>query len=190
MNRERAHAAEDLRLSLALAAARTARRNHPSYLAWGGALLLAVALLYLLMSYNALAAANDRLESAKGNAEEAAKITGKLAALIAAEQGAEGLRAFDPAPNLRTEIDRIAKDAGFKGDAPVPRVVPDQVPGVKGVLRKFTYDVRGQQLPVLMTWMDRCTKQINGLEVYSITLTPEPTAWNLKVTFSRWEREQ
>ncbi|NUQ67780.1 MAG: hypothetical protein HUU18_05820 [Phycisphaerales bacterium] len=190
MNPGQTHAAEDLRFTLAMAAARTARRNRPAYLAWCGVLLLVVAGLYLLMSYQALGAAHDRLESAKRTADEASKITGKLASLIAAEQGAEGLRAFDPAPNLRTEIDRIARDAGFKGEPPVPRVVPDQVPGVRGILRKFSYEVRGQQLPVLMTWMDRCTKQINGLEVYSITLTPEPTAWNLKVTFSRWEREQ
>jgi len=190
MNADRAHASDELRLSLSIAAARKARGNHPAYLAWGGALLLVISGVYLLLSYSALGAARERLETSRVNAEEATKITGKLAALIVAEQGTEGLRAFDPAPNLRTEIDRIAKDAGFKGDAPVPRVVPDTVPGVKAILRKFTYDVRGQQLPVLMTWMDRCTKQINGLEVYSVTLTPEPTAWNLKVTFSRWEREQ
>lgn len=190
MSTHPAQASEDLRLSLSMAAARTARRNHPVMLVYASTLLLLIAGIYLLTSFTSLQDARDREDSAKLNAEEATRITGRLASLIAAEQGGEGLRAFDPAPNLRTEIDRIARDAGFKGDPPVPRVTPDKVPGVNAILRKVQYDVRGQQLPVLMTWMDRCTRQINGLEVYSITLTPEPSAWSLKVVFSRWEREQ
>ena len=55
---------------------------------------------------------------------------------------------------------------------------------------KFDYEVRDESLAALMDWMNRAVAAVEGLEVYSVSIKPEAQAWNLRVTFSRWEREQ
>lgn len=185
------HAADD-RLELAMHAARAERRSRPVHLLVLAALVLVAAAVYLALSYASLGRASASLAAVRASGTEAVTLAHRLAALKALETGASGPRAFERMENLRTEIERRARDAGFKNTGPMtPRSINESPAGVRGaMMRRLEYNVRAETLPVLMDWMQRCVREINGLEVYALTLIPETDGWSLKVTFSRWERRE
>lgn len=188
-------AGADRRLELALEAARSERRNRPVGVVVIAGLLFGVALIYVLLAFSALAGAKSRLDATQVKASEAVRVASRLAALKAAEASGSGPRAFEKNANLLTDISTQAREAGFKPEN-IDKVIPkstyvNRPSGTKGVLqRQYSYEVRAEPLPVLLDWLNRCTAKINGLEVYSVSLTPEAQSWFLKVTFSRWERDE
>jgi len=80
-------------------------------------------------------------------------------------------------------------DVGLKDRIPLPAARPPDVQRALGSQQlRFDYEVRDEDLPRLLSWVQKCIADVSGLEVYSVTLRPEAHKWKLNVSFSRWER--
>jgi hypothetical protein len=49
--------------------------------------------------------------------------------------------------------------------------------------------VRDRSLPNLLEWTRLVTDEIEAMRVGQVTLTPQQDRWELRVTFTRYERE-
>ena len=181
-------AQEDAKLALASAAARAERQNQPKSLLYGAGLLLVAASIFLAISFFGSRAASSALKTQRGHAESIMRQAGELRALHEAA-ATEGPKLVQRETQFLTRIEQAGVDVGLKAKIPVPtKRGPERQLSTGSMQTKFDYEIKDEQLPMLLAWMERAVAQVPGLEVYSVSIKPDVHVWTLRVTFSRWEK--
>ncbi len=183
-----AESIQELRDHLAGAAARREQHNRPTVLLLAGGLVFAVTLVVLVVCVTQRLSADRDLARARTQAQDLGSKAARLEQLTQAssQKGRAGIGA--PIETIRSRISAVAREAGVKGDVPLP--TPKT--GAKNAgarQQRLQYEVRDESLDNLLAWMQNAVRDVPGLEVYSVTLRPEPATWYCKVVFSRWEWE-
>ena len=182
---------EEARLLAAAQAARSERRNSPRYLIFGAGLVLAMALLWLLMSYRSFAAAKASLAKQLADRETIARNVTELQQLKAASGADNGPRLAEQEGAIRTRLREIGKAAGLKEENITPKAVRrEQRKDLGSVLLTASFDARDESLAPLFSWLERTVAEMPGVEVYKISIRPEAQKWYMQVTFSRWEKPE
>lgn len=176
----------DARFELATAAATAARANRPTMLIVVAAALLAVAMIAAAVSLTGRLAAERRLVSERGRAQELVNLAARLKQLDEAAAASGGKRA-GRISGLPTTLNQLARTAGLRSDPSLKNLPPYRTGDV--VRNKIEYEVRDESLEAVLRWIDQATRQVQGLEVFSLNVKPEGQNWHVKVTFSWWENQ-
>ena len=180
---------EDARLEQAASAARTARRNQPKGLFVIAGVLLLLSMIYALTAWMSYREAGEDLADAHTQADTAVKMAGKLQALRAA--ASSNPTQGGSASLLRTRIEQAGLDAGLSRAVTVPTSRSQPFPSLGSVQWKYSYEnITDPSLSALLAWVEKSVASVPGLEVYSISIKPQPNQWQLRVTFSRWEKAE
>jgi hypothetical protein len=185
MSRANLAAQEEARLALAATAARAERQNQPKVLLYGAGLLLLIALIFLGTSFRTSVAAASDLRAQRKQAEDIVKDAGELKAIREAVKSGP---VNQSAIQVRTRIEQAGADVGLKARVPTANTRTDPQPGLHSKQMRYDYEIRDEELPKLLQWVQKSVQDVPGLEVYSISLKPEAHQWTLRVSFSRWER--
>ncbi|HYE63637.1 MAG TPA: hypothetical protein VD997_16720 [Phycisphaerales bacterium] len=178
---------EDARIEQAAAAARTARRNQPKGLLLLASVLLVGAIIYLTMGFLAQREAAGELRDAREQAQETVAYAARLRALKAAAASAPQANAS--VSFLRTRIEQAGMEAGLTEAVRLPRETPENVQQSLGSRkRNFEYTISDPSMGALLSWMQRAVAAVPGLEISSVSITPEANKWRVRVIFSRWEK--
>ena len=176
----------DGRAALAASAARRERENRPAFLIVLTTVAFVAALLYLVVSIYDLRAAQKQLDTRRSVATQTVELAGQIVQLRA-KASTQGEGGSQPITQIRSRIQAIATESGVTGRVPVPSDRFDRVGG--SIRRRFEFTgVTDESLPSLIQWLDRAVEEIPGLEVYSVSVKPGPTVWQMNVSFSRWEK--
>ena len=166
---------------------RTERTNRPtSYIVLAGAALL---LSMLFVGYYALArsSASSRYQAEVTRAAAVQRLVQKLQAY---DNANESLREqFAPLPDLQSRIADAATAAGLKSR---PAAQTPVTSGNAGDLVRRTWrynDIREESIEKTFDWINRCTREVRGLELIGLVVRPEAQNWKVEVTFGRWERK-
>lgn len=180
---------EDERYELAGQASARERRNRPRGLLVLGLVVAAIGLITLGVGFLRDRSATADLRKHERQLAELVRLDAQLQALASAD-GPDDADELAPVPNLLTQLEDLAIDAGL-GKPPTPQPRPDRERTAEGLQRiKITYPtMRSSDPAVLLGWVRDATEQIPGLEVFSISLRPGATDWTMSVTFTRWERK-
>lgn len=184
-------ALEQLRSELAATGDRTQRANRPRMLVLLALAVLAGSLLYALSQWRSKGDAENKLVRARNFANDALDAAGRLQSLKArAAQNQAQSAGADVLTQLRSKVQDAAEAAGVKqARSLLPRSTRANRPqNSKSVQNLYDYEARDESLPALLSWVDRTTAEVSGLEVTNISISPEATQWFIKVTFARWER--
>lgn len=185
---------DDGRIELAMAAARTERRNRPRGLVVLAAVVLAASIVFLLWVLASRAAAATSLSRANASLAVIDGVTKQLDAM-------ERQRA---SPRFNPENDMVGLLQRFAGSLGLPRTEvsskdPTTAAAVKGfVKRTYSTTINEADPELLLSWVAQSSDgaKFPGLEIDSMRLTPGRTSetgrvvWNLDITFRRWERQQ
>ncbi|MFA6045246.1 MAG: hypothetical protein WC718_09690 [Phycisphaerales bacterium] len=182
---------EDRRHEIVAMAARTERGNQPRHLLLISLALVVAALVYLMIGWRAQAGAEQSLREEKRNAETVQNALGTLRALQAAGTSA-GPKANESSASILSQFQRAGSDAGLKNPVTLPKSGSgraSQTSSNKDVAKvTWVYTLKDPSLSALWEFMKRATESVSGLEVYSVSLKPVGTDWELTVEFCRWER--
>jgi hypothetical protein len=181
-------AQEETRLALASAAARTERQNQPRVLLFAAGLLLLIALIFVGVAFQGSLAASSDLRSQRLQTDDVIKRAGRYKALR--EAGSSDAAIIHPQQNqLVSRIQGAGVDAGLKNPVPLYTAKREEKPpGMGAKQTRYDFDVKDEELPKLLLWVQKATASVPGLELYSITLKPEAHQWSLRATFSIWEK--
>jgi hypothetical protein len=179
----------DERFAIASVASASERENRPRHLVLLAAVVFAASLVYLSVQASERSTAKRQL---KGRIAEVDRVEGmateikRLDEQIAANAAGSGVGV--PMPDVLSRLEGFATEAGLK-DPLSHRRGPGRNEG-GATLYTYPYEVRDPSLESVMTWLQKSVEGIPGLEVQSVRIRPEPTAWSVQVTLSRWERSQ
>lgn len=184
---------EDARMIAAASAARTERQNQPRHLIILALVMLVIAAATLLNAMNASAAADRSLAFQKTKASRVASKLGELEALRQRQSSAESsTKLNESSSQIMAKITGAGATVGIKEPVRPPSITTPKANDQGSRQLKLPFTVSDESLPTLLAWVDRCLAEVSGLEVYSISVAPEPpqnpTRWKLSVTFSRWEK--
>lgn len=183
-------AARDARFELASLAARRERANRPTlWLVAAGALLVAM-LAYLAVAFVQSVNAEKALRKEIATTQDVLRMADELRTLdrAAKDRGKAGVG--EPIPDMFSRIQTAARDAGMATDLGAPRSTNEPRSSVPNVIgKRFEYsNVHEESLESVLSWIDRSTRSVPGLELHTLTLKPEPRSWQVRVVFRRWER--
>lgn len=187
----RAAMSDEARYELTMAAAARARANRPSALVAGAVVLLILAVVAMAWGLVARARAMSDLRAAQSEQARVEGLVGEWTALVDAERtqagGKVGLGAR--ISDLYTRMEQYATRAGLAKRPDTPRENPTTRPNTNIRVIEYSYtNVKDPSLKALLEWVRIATAEVPGLEVYGITLKPDPNNWTMNVTFRRWER--
>jgi hypothetical protein len=182
---------EDDKLLAASQAAGNERANRPTVLLLLAGFVLAAALLFALVSYSQYAAAKRVLARQSYEATTIAQNVAAVRALRANSAADTGRGLSEQDETIRSRLIDIAVGAGInRAGINPPTLTRVRKPNLGSVQMNVTFDVRDPNLQALMTWLDRATEQMAGIEVQKIKLEPKEQDWRLLVTFTRWEKAE
>lgn len=179
---------EDAKFELSLAATARERRNRPMVLVFGAAALLIVSGLLAIYGVATRASARSELRIRQEDQSRAEALVGEWKRLVQAETASPVASGIQK-PFKISSMEDLAVRARMKNKPTPPSTREDKSrPGL--IITRYTYpDVRDPNLDALVEWVRIATEEMQGLDVESITLKPEPAAgWKMDVTFRRWER--
>jgi hypothetical protein len=178
----------DATAGLSLAAARTARRNRPSFLVALGILALAIGLIYALTGW---LSHRDALVQATRAETFAKKILDAAAQLknLQATEGSGGPRVGDQG-NVLSRIEAAGQRAGLSKAVPVGNTTRTPNRDTGWVQIGHQYNVKDPSLDAILRWMQFAADDNPGLEVSQAVLRPEATEWSMTVVFNRWEKPE
>ena len=179
---------DDARFRIAMTAAARERSNRPRGLVVGASALLALAALICLLGVVSRARAAAGLREEDRRARETDRRLNEVRALRAAQEG-ESTPAGEPLGvlELAQRLGDMAQQVGLK-DRPQP---PREVSETRGriVIKRYSYQaVRSPDLAPALEWLSRATREIPGLELTGLELTPDASGWVVAPTLRRWER--
>ena len=184
--------ADDARFELALAASAHERANRPRAVVAAAVVAVVVAAVVALWGWSSLRSARSGLRAALNEQVEVEAMTREWEKLDRQERenGAGGQPGTGrQITDLYSRMEQLATRAGLK-DKPQPPRANESLRGPIKII-EYTYNnVRDASLKALLEWTRLASAEIPGMEVYGLTLKPDPNNWNLVVTFRRWERTQ
>lgn len=190
MSQMPASSAADARFELASAAMRRERANRPTTWLVAAALVLVAVLIYLAVAFYKSVNAEKALAREITTTRDVLRMTSEIHALAATatERGRAGIG--EPIPDLFSRLQAAARDAGMSTDLGAPRTSNDRPSGMPNVNgKRYEYaNVHEESLESVLTWIERSTRSVPGLELHTLALKPEPRSWQVRVVFRRWER--
>lgn len=177
---------EELKSELGSAALRQEGQNRPVKLVVVTGVVLVASVVFLLMGTSRRFSANDKLERGKARTMEVLSLADRLEKLKAAAQQRAGANLGVPIEGIRSRIVAAGTEAGLKSPVQLPSVKKYRG-GSEAAQQRLAYDVHDESLEAIVRWIQVALEGTSGLEVYAISIRPEATQWNCKVTFSRWE---
>jgi hypothetical protein len=179
------------RFELASRAASTERSTRPRHWILLAGLLLVVALGTLVFAVRSSVEASDRLERQQSIFTQTLESVGRMKALQAAASSG-GPRLSEPSTQVLSRIERAGIDAGLADPVKLPRDTRKDAarPGAVALATRWTYEVRDPNLPVILAWLEACTRTVPGLEVQSVVVRPEANVWQVTAVFVKWERAE
>lgn len=183
---------DEARFELALAASGRERANRPRALVVGAVLALVLALLAAVWGLSSRRAARASLRAAQAEQVQVDEMLKEWDTLERLEReggpgGAAGIG--KPIDGLYSKMEQLATRAGIKDKPQPPRPIENNRPPLKIIEYNYT-NVKDASLKALLEWPRLASAEIPGMEVYGLTLKPDPINWTLNVTFRRWERAQ
>jgi len=179
---------DDARFELAMRAAGRARRNRPTALLVASAAAFVVALAAAAWGFSTRASARSAFVREQSDRAQIERLSAELTQLEERQRQAADAGAMRPIPDLYSRLEALATRAGMKSRPAPPQPVPSARPGGITVTEYLYRDVRDPYLGSLLEWLRLAVTEIPGLELYGLTIKPEPNNWNLDVTFRRVER--
>lgn len=193
-NPENKPLSRDDRDELAAVAAANSRRNRPTHLVVAAVVLLVGSLAMAGSAYLSRQAAEKALNRYQYENVEATALIDRINQIKAESSGTPGgsgentqVGLYDPIDNILTRLIEISGRAGVVTGAPQE----SSRPPVEGyVRREYRYSATVASPDVLMSWVRMVGEQIPGMQVVSISLTPNAAArtWSVSLTFARLER--
>ena len=181
---------EDDRFQIEFTAQQTERRNRSLRLVVLGSMVFVVCALVWVWGSSSKASA---MRDLRAEQRDQVNIEMKLAQIESLRaQGIDESARGEPITGMGTRLQDIAVAAGVADPIPIPDETTDNVAG--GRIKQYHYqDVTSPTLEPLLVWMRKATDKdqgIDGLEVISLTIAPEPNRkeWTVDVSFRRWER--
>jgi len=178
----------DDRYELAARAKSQHRLNYPSHLIVLSLLLVFVSIVVLVISWRVRSAA------LKANIVESNKVV-QIELIIAEIRSLEETQAnnsstdqYAPIPDMLLRFKRYATQANLTNELGIPKTASQP----EGSARKmrYTYTVRDPSIEKLLEWVQISIKQVPGLKVSDLSITPSKTDWTMTVTLARYERTQ
>jgi hypothetical protein len=184
-------AQEEARAIAAAQAAGVERRNRPLHLPIAAGVLLAVAMIAMLISWNGYSKARRSLDFQRSRADTIAMQVARLKSLQDTAANSEGVASLnEPMTQLLPRITSAGAAVGLKDPVRLPTNRTDAPTREGARMRRLEYDVADESLANLLAWVERSLAEVPGLEVYRVVLRPEPQRWRLRITFSRWEKAE
>lgn len=183
----------DDRYAAAVASRISEGRNRPTGLLWAGAAAVLAAGIAVSLSLRAHAEAEGEVSSARSRLTRVSEVIGEIAYLRALGEAdgtvSEGVEVV-PRRLPLSRIEALAGRVGLENELPVPNPRSTLVDEQRGIFRiSYPYTVRDRSLPNLLEWTRLVTDEIEAMRVGQVTLTPQQDRWELRVTFTRYERE-
>jgi hypothetical protein len=178
---------------LALAAARTQRRNQPRAWLVIGVVAVMATFVYAAMGLRARAAASETLSAVQS---DDAKIRTALAKLKALQDagGASGQGArtdHSSSEHALSTIIALAREAGLEN--PLGATTPNtSEPGrAQGWSQTtYLYTVKDPSIDAILRWMELVQQRLPAMGINKLTVRPEPTVWSVTVEFARWTKPE
>ena len=183
---------DESRFELVQAASGRERANRPLGLVIIACLALAIAFLSAIWALSSRRAAMSDLRATLAEQTDVEQMTEEWKRLDRLEReggpgGGAGLG--KQVDHLYDKMEQLAVRAGIKDKPQPPRPIETPRPPIKVIEYAYT-GVKDPSLKALLDWTRLASAEIPGMEVYGITLKPDPTNWSMNVTFRRWERAQ
>lgn len=182
------------REELATAAINADRRNTPVGILLLGGGVLGLGLVLLIVSFFSLGGAKARWNEDTARVGRIQALAAEYDALTLAANDTTNISAHEPIPTIRTDLNRLATQAGVIVQVPKTTYQNTLNAGTRVAL--FGYDgVKDDSLADLLAWVQRTTDTIPGMRVNLIRLslpanTNTATQWQMDVSFARTELAQ
>lgn len=177
--------------SLGIAAARTLRRNRPSFLVTLGAIALMLALAYAVLGWVSYSDARKRAQTAERNASDILLAAARLKQLQD-NDASGGSRSPEVASGgaVLSRIEGAGTRAGLVRPVPVGSTNRQRDRDVGWDKVNISYNVKDPSLEAILKWMELAIEDVQGLEVSQLTLRPEASEWSMTVVYARWEKPE
>lgn len=178
----------DERYELAARASAAERRNRPTMLVVLGLIVVMLASVFLAWSLFKRSSSTERLDRTRNELRTIMTEIATIEQLRAEGAASDDAGAFAPIPNLLSDIE------GLSGRAGIARILAprESTDSVRGAARhKYAYNgVKDESLENLLEWVRLVRDEVPGMRVFSIKINPDrrDNAWNMDVTFSRFEQ--
>jgi len=173
---------------LAMRAGRAERANKPTILLLLACLVLAGAFIFLMASVSRLSDARGELAMRRENAEQMSVLVAQLKQMRDFSTEAAPM-VQDPDPQILSRISQVAANAGLANPLRVPTTPPKTVSRDGTVQRsKWLYKFTDPSLAAVMRFATLAEREIPGMRVHAIRLTPQNEVWSVELTLSRLER--
>lgn len=173
---------------LAMRAGRAERANKPTILLLLACLVLVGAVIFLMSSVSKVSDARGNLASRRANAEQMSILVAQLKQMR--EYSVEAAPMVqDPDPQILSRITAVAANAGLATQLRVPVTPPKTVSRDGTVQRaKWQYKFSDPSLAAVMRFASQAERDIPGMNVHAIRITPQNEQWAVELTLSRLER--
>ncbi len=172
---------------LSMRAGRSERSNKPTILLLLALACLMGAFLFLLSSFARLSDARDTLAARKDNAQTMVLLAAQLRQIR--DFASEGTALVqEPDPQILSRLSQIGAGAGLNQALPLPTRTVVQARDKSAQRVRWLYRITDVSLGPVMRFVGQVERDIPGMKVHSIRITPTPERWSVEVTFSRVER--
>jgi len=183
--------AADPMLEAAAMAAAAERRNRPMALIFLATAALVAAGIYATMGAVSAAEAATAADVRVRRYEQVERLAQQIERIRTDPGRAEKLETFKPDPFLRTKLNQVAADLELSNQF---QIGADRREGLSldSQMRRVVIEVTLNSVSAEtgMRWIDNAVREVQGLEVATVELTPTPRGWNFKVRLGRWEISQ
>lgn len=173
------------RSELAARAAAREQRNKPRGFLYLGAIVVLAGLIYMMYGRSVLGGAMGERRREVNTATSVAMQTSRLERHREAEalQGGSGLEAV---PNFTTLAGTAAQAVGL---SPAPSLSSQRQNDLDEIVERiYQYDrVTSRDLEALISWVAKVQELVPGVEISRLDLVPQPTQWQLSITFVKPE---
>jgi hypothetical protein len=180
---------DDDRYGLAARAEAGARANRPTHLVALAVIVLLVTLAVTLFAWRSDAGAARRLRNESVGLASVRVASDRLAELRAQLETAPGEDRNRPIPDMLSRLSNLAREAGLETAPPIPKQSFDAATNARRV--NYVYEgVRTESLEAMVRFADLAVERIPGMHIRRFSVSPQPNAWLVHLTFSRYERTE
>lgn len=173
------------RAELAARAAVHEQRNKPRGFLYLGAIVVLAGLVYMMYGRSILGGAMDDRRREVNTATTVAMQANRLERHREAE-ALQGGNTLQSVPNFTTLANSAAQVVGL---SPAPSLSSQRQNDLDEIVEQvYLYDrVTSRDLEALISWVAEVQKMVPGTEISRLDLVPQPTQWQLSVTFVKPE---
>ncbi len=185
---------DDDRYELASIAQNQQRLNYPQHLILIGIVLVVVSIVALIAGWQSRSGAQKQNIKQANDLVAIENTISQIIALQQAQENDPGQDLLQPIPDMFSRLERYATQAKLESKLVLPKGNSNQTrsrPIAGNATQKiYPYTIKDPSLEHLLDWIEISTGQIPGLEVRDIEIQPAKNDWTMKVTLSRYERNE